>query len=356
MARSRATGYAGVDLARFLCALLVIGIHVYPFGNTGDAVLSELNFLTQVWLGRLSVPFFFLCSGFFLFRGSDFRPDKVRTYLKKLLRLYLLWTVLYLPLIFSQIILVHPQGPGAGLLRVIRDLFLRGSYHHLWYLHGALVAVAIVGFLREKGISFGKMLPFALVLFLAGLPTQTYFGILMRLRERLPFVWMIWEIYEQLFVTVRNGVFEGFLYVALGAWLGESGFRLSSGKALAGFLTSMALALAELLVSRHLRWMREYDLFFFQIPAAFFLFCLASQLKLKESTCWPHLRSLANITYFTHVWVYTLLAWIFPVLGWDITTPGLHFLTTATATLLLAEVLLQLQKKPGLSFLRQLFG
>jgi hypothetical protein len=47
---------------------------------------------------------------------------------------------------------------------------------------------------------------------------------------------------------------------------------------------------------------------------------------------------------------------VFPVLGWDITTPGLHFLTTAAATVLLAEVLLQLQKKPGLSFLRQLFG
>lgn len=348
--------YPGVDLTRFLCALLVIGIHVYPFGNTGDPVLSELNFLTQVWLGRLSVPFFFLCTGFFLFQNFDGRSDKVRTYLKKLLRLYLLWTLLYFPLILSQIILVHPQGPGAGLLRVIRDLFLRGSYHHLWYLHGALVAVGIVGFLRSRGIPFGKMLPVALLLFLAGLPTQTYFGILMRLRERLPFVWRIWEVYEQYFVTVRNGVFEGFLYVAFGAWLAEGTFRPSLKKALAGFLASMVLALVELLVSRHLRWMREYDLFFFQAPAVFFLFCLASQLPLKESGCWSHLRSLANITYFTHVWVYTLLARLFPLLGLDITLPGLHFLTTAALTLLLAEVLLQLQKKPGLAFLRQLFG
>lgn len=356
MARARTAGYPGVDLARFLCALLVIGIHVYPFGNTGRPVLTELNFLVQVWLGRLSVPFFFLCTGFFLFRDSGSRPDKVRNYLKKLLRLYLLWTLLYFPLILSQIILVHPQGPGAGLLRVIRDLFLRGSYHHLWYLHGALVAVAIVEFLRSRGISFRKMLPFALLLFLAGLPTQTYFGILMRLRERLPFVWRVWEIYEQFFVTVRNGVFEGFLYVALGAWLGEGTFRISRRNALLGFLGAMVLALAELLVSRRLRWLREYDLFFFQVPSVFFLFCIASRLQLKESPCWSHLRRLANITYFTHVWVYTLLARLFPVLGWDVTVPGLHYLTTAALTLLLAEGLLHLQKRPKFAFLRQLFG
>ena len=118
----------------------------------------------------------------------------------------------------------------------------------------------------------------------------------------------------------------------------------------------MVLALAELLVSRHLRWLREYDLYLFQVPCVFFLFCMAMQLPLKEGRGWTHLRSLANIMYFTHVWVYKLLMVILNRVGLDLTTPGLLYLSAVAATLLLAEGLLCLGRKPGCTGLRQLYG
>ena len=351
--------YPGIDLTRFVCALLVVGIHVYPFGNNGDPMLTELNFLVQVWLGRISVPFFLICTGFFLFRDTDRTPfpaDKIRKYEKKLLRLYLLWTLLYFPLILKEIILVHPQGIASGLMRVVRNLLLSGSYYHLWYLQSALVAIAIVGLLRHRGVRVQRMLPFALLLFLIGLLPQTYFGILMRLRARIPVVWKAWEVYEQIFVTTRNGIFEGFLYIAIGAWFAQCPRSIPLKGAAAGFVLSMALALAELLVSRHLRWLREPDLYAFQVPCAFFLFSMASQLPLKESNHWSHLRHLANITYFIHVWVYKLLESGFAAVGLDITVPCIFFLASAAVSLLLAEGLIRLQKLPKFNFIRQLYG
>lgn len=351
--------YPGIDLVRFLCALLVIGAHVYPFGNHGDPVLSELNFLVQVWMGRIPVPFFLICTGFFLFRDTDRKPfpeKKIWNYEKKLLRLYLLWTVLYFPLILQEIILIHPQGVAFGTVRFAWELLVKGSYHHLWYLQATLVAIAIVGLLRKWGVSVEKMLPAALLLFFVGLLSQSYFGILMRLRYRLPMVWKAWEIYEQIFVTTRNGVFKGFLYIAIGAWFAQNRCPIRLKGAVAGFALSMALALVELLVSRHLRWLREYDLYVCQIPSAFFLFCLAMALPVKEHKIWSHLRALGNASYFLHVWVMKVLAVVLAAAGLDITVPGVHFLSTVVLTLLLAEGLFRLQKKPKLAFLRNLFG
>ena len=344
---------------RFVCALLVIGIHVYPFGNNGDPLLTELNFLTQVWLGRICVPFFLVCTGFFLFRQGDamaFPGEKVRNCVKKLLRLYLLWTLLYFPLILREIILLPGQPLGVGLLKFFRNFFFAGSYYHLWYLHAGLVAVGLVGLLLSRGIRLKRILPVAAVLFLAGLLPQTYFGILMRLRERLPLVWKVWEVYEVLFVTTRNGLFEGFLYVALGAWFAGNHSRPSVKGAAIGFVVSMALALAELLTVRRLRWLNECDLFLFQVPSTCFLFCMACRIRGNDSPLWPHLRHLANISYFLHVWVMKLLAAVFPVLGVDVTIPGVHFLSTAAVTLLLAEGLLRLQKKPRFAFLGRIYG
>lgn len=349
----------GVDLVRFVCALLVVGIHVYPFGNNGDPVMTELNFLSQIWIGRVSVPFFLVCAGYFLFRGTDREPfpmDKVCQYARKLLRLYLMWNLLYSPLILKEILLVHPDGLGAGMLRFFRDLTLKGSYHHLWYLHAAMVAIVMVGLLRNRGVSVKKMLPFTLGLFLAGLLGQSYFGILMRLRYRVPAVWRLWELYEQIFVTTRNGLFEGFLYIVMGAWIAGWKKPLPLKTAAVGFGISMALALAELLTLRRMNWILGADLYVFQVPCVFFLFALALALPLKDRPLWRHLRHLANITYFTHVWVYKLLAPALAALGLDITMPGIWYLTTAAVTLVLAELLLRLQRKPKLAFLRQLYG
>lgn len=115
--------YSGIDITKLICAIMVIAIHTQPF-------------IRNVWLDRgagvitrLAVPFFFVTTGFFL----DFSDTKmVKKYVFRLLVLYAVWTVIYLP--FSSL--------------SISKLLLTGVVGHLWYIPAAMLAVLLTWFVR----------------------------------------------------------------------------------------------------------------------------------------------------------------------------------------------------------------
>lgn len=76
--------YPGIDIFRMIAAILVIGIHTWPFADFGE--IPELLFTRTI--ARIAVPFFFMASGFFLFGKGD---EKGRSgFLKK--NKYTLWS------------------------------------------------------------------------------------------------------------------------------------------------------------------------------------------------------------------------------------------------------------------------
>lgn len=87
----------GLDAFRLGASFLVVAIHTSPLASftlTGDF------FLTRV-AGRLAVPFFFMVTGHFVLSGPLFGDgNRTRIYrmVKKLLQLYALAILLYLPL------------------------------------------------------------------------------------------------------------------------------------------------------------------------------------------------------------------------------------------------------------------
>lgn len=51
--------YNAIDLAKFLCAILVVTIHVAPFGLAqAGGLFAKLNYVTQDYIARIAVPFF----------------------------------------------------------------------------------------------------------------------------------------------------------------------------------------------------------------------------------------------------------------------------------------------------------
>ena len=86
------TEFFAVDFFRVVFALGVVTIH---FGLLGD-IDRNLDYFVVNVLARLGVPFFFLVSGFFLQKKLD-DAEKVKAYVRRLVQLYLLYTLLYLP-------------------------------------------------------------------------------------------------------------------------------------------------------------------------------------------------------------------------------------------------------------------
>lgn len=93
------TEYRILDLMKFVMAVVVIAIHIRPevsFSNHSVKIIFE-------GIYSLAVPFFFMASGFLLFRKAripleDVGKARILSYLKRMLKLYVVWTLIYLPL------------------------------------------------------------------------------------------------------------------------------------------------------------------------------------------------------------------------------------------------------------------
>ena len=88
------TNYHAIDLARFVAACLIVALHASPL----TSVSENFNFYIKNGLSRLAVPFFFMASGFFLAtKMTDYQ--KVKQYITNILRMYIIWSAVYLPII-----------------------------------------------------------------------------------------------------------------------------------------------------------------------------------------------------------------------------------------------------------------
>ncbi len=142
--------FRGVDAVKFIMAVCVIILHTHPL----EGINHTLNFITADVLGRVAVPFFFMATGFLLAQrkedGYFFEIDHVKKYVYRILKLYIIWTAIYLPVIIYKNIIDSGEGLRYGILTSIRDFIFVGSYGHLWYLPATAVGVVAVFFLTEK--------------------------------------------------------------------------------------------------------------------------------------------------------------------------------------------------------------
>lgn len=179
---------ATIDIAKMLMAILVVGIHTEPFGF-------------NVWLDygfgiitRFCVPFFFVASSYFFW----IKPQEPASYVKRILKLYIIWSLVYLP--FDLPVLWNM--PVQKIL--VRYLWI-GNEHALWYLWASVVGFLVLYIFMQK---MGEKVVFTIsVLFLLiGCLKSTWAPMVNRF---LPF-----EIHD--YLGSRNGLFYAFPYIALG--------------------------------------------------------------------------------------------------------------------------------------------
>lgn len=137
-----------VDLCKMFMALVVVSGHTRPFVNCSNPIV--LAIYNQILY--LAVPFFFLASGYMFSRKlSSFSDTKQNVnvtiaYLCRLTKMYLIWSLIYLPLAIlaywrDDLSLFH------SILSYVQDLVLVGHHYnswHLWYLLSSIYAYIFV--------------------------------------------------------------------------------------------------------------------------------------------------------------------------------------------------------------------
>ena len=299
------TQYKGIDILKFIMALLVVAAHTHPLYKINDV----LNFLTADVMARTVVPFFFAATGFLLEKKAESRDvstkEVVSGYMRKILSLYCIWTIVYLPIIICDKILDSEESLVYCLLTIVRDFLFVGSYSHLWYLLAAMVGVAFVyGLKRYAGDRATWVI--LIVLYTAGLLTQSYFGLLKNIVDTGGVLWTIMKMVKKVMVTCRNGIFFGSVFICMGTWIARNKLSIKRWVAVVGLVVSVLLFIVEVGWLFKIGFVREQDMYVMSIPSAFFLTVLAIQIPVKGDTVW--LRKMSMNIYYVHLifkYIYT---------------------------------------------------
>lgn len=296
--------YKGIDICKFICIFLVVMIHVAPCG--GDD--GQINYILQKIIARISVPFFFTVSGFLLFRKfepNSIEPARIKKFLFSNLRLYLIWSLIYSPFILHGI-LTADGGLLRGVLIAVRNFFLTGSYTHLWYLNALIISVVIIWIMMKKGLNIEKILGISLILFLVGLLGQTYFGLLLPLKN-YDGIWNALKLIQKIIGTTRNAVFEGLFFVSLGIIFAWNEKRLTRGyNTVLIPIAGMLLLLAEGLLIKNYGHPLQWNTYFCSALAVFLFFRYAintdKNWSISDRTCrW--FRDITEIVFLLHLWI-----------------------------------------------------
>ena len=241
-------------------------------------------------ISTVAVPIFFIISGY-LFFSKPFSMQRLKHQLLRILKLYLAWTAVYIPIIVLGDVLDN-VSPIAGAMKFIQNFIFSGSYFHLWFLPSLMIALVIVSFIHKFKTQYAAVI--AVGLFILGLLYESY-------RFLVPQLEGAFEIYGKIFLTTRNGLFFGTIYVYLGYIFTRKYTKTKSYQVTMGIAVSVFLLCVEAILMFKYREISVMNLTVFALPASIFIFIFAQQqeVNVKEDKL-LFLRKLSTVLFCVH--------------------------------------------------------
>lgn len=140
----------GLDIAKFIAALIVVMIHTHPLLGFG----KEVDYYSTNVFGRVAVAFFFLCSGYFTFSRMHYNNGKLQNSKenrkilwkteKRIIEMYTIWSVIY----FFVEILKWNSSKNISFFHFLvsfgMSFLIYGSFYQLWYLLAMIYGIPII--------------------------------------------------------------------------------------------------------------------------------------------------------------------------------------------------------------------
>lgn len=327
--------YKTIDFTKFILSFFIVAIHV-----KGATLNDSFNlYFSKIW--GIAVPVFFLISGFFIFKSyKKGGIEKIDLYIKKLIKLYILYTFIYMPITLCGF--YYNENPiWKNILIFIRNvLFIGENYYSwpLWYLLALIISTIIIRILLHYKIKIHIIFLLGLLLTFMGLCIKYFIN-----TQTYTFIDTIIYIYKTIFVTTRNGFFVGFGYVST------------------GFL----IAYYENNVSKYTKWLYLTFipiciLYQYKIPFSLnllstiiFIILIFKNIYNGRNNIW--LRNMSTIIYFFHMYFVFLLIIIIKLTNLQVSfTYGFIFVSITSA--IFSASVLKLSTSKHFMFLKKLLG
>lgn len=129
-----------IDVLKIAMAFLVIALHIFPVSGI-EGFWGLISYEIANGITRIAVPTFFIISGYFLRNKLDDKEYLLK-YAWRILVLYLIWQLIYLP----DLIRFYNLGRFSATDAILKLVY---GYWHLWYLLATVLAVFLLYFSRK---------------------------------------------------------------------------------------------------------------------------------------------------------------------------------------------------------------
>ena len=277
--------FESIDLAKFIASVLVFAMHC--------GVLNDYKYVSIVpqLLARWGVPFFFICSAYFLFSKSvdgNISKDTVQMYISRICMLYLVWLVYNIPNVVYQRLWSKDLSAISTWLVFLKNSVLSSTFTGSWYLASSIFSAWFVYVLSKK-VPTKTVMGITFVFYLLCVLTSAYYGIVSTSFSNI-----------LKYLCFPLNIFNGFFYFLLGKYIAENKqsifAKIDKRKALLGFIFFYLLFIVEIGLTKYFKVYGSMDVAFSTVlmSVSLFLFCLQSSMRINNSLL---LRKLSTIIY-----------------------------------------------------------
>ena len=103
--KSKNTNYENLNILKYISAFFIIILHLRPFLNFSRGFDFAFNNI----ITRICVPIFFVITGYFVAKNEKEDTKYIDKYIKKMIPLYLIWSAIYVPVLFGTMIEYLPE-------------------------------------------------------------------------------------------------------------------------------------------------------------------------------------------------------------------------------------------------------
>lgn len=283
--------YPSLDIMKFIMAMLILTQHTSNEWAHSKGIVHAF-----FGLGNFAVPFFFACSGFLFFsklKTLDMGGQK--EYYKKwslrIGKMYLVWSLIYFCFIFwgwcSEGL--NFNQPITFLHRSV----VYSTYATIWFLPALWLGVSICYWLKRHTCKSALWI-IMLLLFVTG----NLFGSYTNIITQVPVLASFHDFYMELFITWRNGVFNGAPYIFIGILLAEGvSVNISRFVSYLATLFFCSAFIVEAFCITKFKFSSATDMGFLMAPAIFFMMDALIKTDIQQKTIWTHCRNLSMLIF-----------------------------------------------------------